>query len=46
MIVEVLTVDCVLQLFGHDALFHLMVNVISYSLLMTNVICSNLKLGG
>jgi len=38
MKIEVETVDCILQLFGHDALFHFMVDIIYYSLLMTNVI--------
>lgn len=39
MTVETETIDCILQLSGHDALFYFMVNVISQSLLMTNVIC-------
>ena len=35
----------ILQLFGneYDALFHFMVDVISWSLLIANIICLNLK---
>lgn len=39
IVIIVSIIDCALQLFGHNGLFHFMVDVLSYNLLMENVIC-------